>query len=65
MSDMLDLGVFQRATITQLQQDQQRLTELDTEREQLVARIHASRGKLDLLAEMASHLQHSEAIPSG
>lgn len=50
----IDLGAHQRAIVAQLQQDQNRLAELDEERERVVARIHAGRGKLDLIADLAT-----------
>jgi hypothetical protein len=49
----INLSTFQRAIVEQLQQDQQRLLELNEERERVIARIHAGRGKLDFIAELA------------
>jgi cell division protein FtsB len=58
----IDLGAKQRAIIVQLRQDQQRLAELDEERAQCLARINASRGQLDLIAELAQDAQTSSPL---
>jgi len=53
----IDLGAKQRAIITQIQADEDQLVQLRREIEAATARLHASRGKLDLIAELAQALQ--------
>ena len=57
----IDLGAHQRAVAGQIQADQQRLKELNEERERVIERINAGRGKLDLIAELAAEV--TQAIP--
>lgn len=53
----IDLGARQRVVLAQLQQDQRRLAALNQERDTVIARINASRGKLELIAELTEAIQ--------
>lgn len=48
----INLASYQRAIVAQLQADEGRLAVLRREVDAIMARIHAGRGKLDLIAEL-------------
>lgn len=52
-SKAIDLTPKQRTIVQQIQEDQAELSQLEQRQTQLLARINANRGKLELIAELA------------
>ena len=58
----IDLAPKQRAIVEQIQADRKELDRLEAMRDQLIARINANRGKLELIAELAEEYGQPGAL---